>query len=131
MSRLNDRGFTLLEAVVALAILGLASVAALSALAAELRSAERAQRALEAAALAQDRLAALELLSVEDLSPLPDSLRRGRFGAPFTAYAWEAAVREVPGDQGLVDAAVRVEWEGGAYPLHALLYRPRPRTVPR
>ena len=129
MSRLGSRGFTLLEAVVALAILGLASVAALSALAAELGSAERAQRALEAAALAQDRLSTLELLSAEELRSLPDSLRRGRFGAPFAAYAWEAAVRETPGGQGLVDAGVRVEWEGGAYPLHALLYRPRPGTA--
>lgn len=114
-----------------MAILGLASVAALSSLAAELRSAERAQRALEAAALAQDRLSTLEFLSSEELSPLPDSLRRGRFGAPFAAYGWQAAVREVPGERGLVDVAVRVEWEGGAYPLHALLFRPRPAMVPR
>ena len=131
VSRVGERGFTLLEAVVAMAILGLSSVAALSALAAELRSAERAQRSLEAAALAQDRLAGLEFLAVGELSPLPDSLRRGRFREPFAAYGWEASVREVPGDQGLVEVAVRVQWEGGVYPLHALLYRPRPRQVPR
>lgn len=126
MSMDGERGFTLLEAVVALAILGLAVVAALSALSADLRSAERAQRALEAAALAQHRMAVLELLSPEELYSLPNSVARGAFGSPFAGYDWEASVREVPGERDLFDAEVRIGWESGALPLRTRFYRPRP-----
>lgn len=131
MSMGGRQGFTLLEAVVALAILGLASVAALSALSAELRTAHGARRALEAASLAQDRLATLELLPADELRPLPDSLRRGRFREPFAEYAWEASVREIPAEHDLYEAAVRVEWDSGSYPLHVLLYRPQTRMATR
>ena len=52
------RGFTLLEGVVALAILGALAVASLGAVGANLRATERAGRVLTATALAEDRLAA-------------------------------------------------------------------------
>ncbi len=58
----DRRGFTILEAVIALAIVGLAGVAALEALGGELRATDRASSVSTAAALAQDRIAALAML---------------------------------------------------------------------
>lgn len=118
-------GFTLLEAVVALAIVAVVTVAALAALGAELRTAGRAQAAVPAAALAQDRLAAIALLDVRDLDPLPDSVAEGRFAAPFEAYGWTAETRPVLGEGGLYDVVVRIEWsDDGVYTLRSRLYRP-------
>jgi Tfp pilus assembly protein PilV len=123
----NRQGFSLLEAVVAAAIVGLVSIAALGALAAELRVAGTARRALEEAALAQDRMAAMRVLPAATLRSLPDSLSRGAFPEPFARYRWEAAAREVRGEQGLVDVEVRVISDGGSHVLRTRLYRPRPR----
>jgi prepilin-type N-terminal cleavage/methylation domain-containing protein len=123
MSR--NRGFSLLESVVALAILGTAGAAALESLAAELRSAERTRRALESNALAVDRLARLRLLPREELVPLADSLRRGIFPAPFEGYRWTIATRTVSGADDLVDVRIVIHWEGGAEELATRLYRGR------
>ena len=121
----DTKGFTLLETVVALAIVSIAGIAALSALGAELRSAERTHRALEAEALAQDRLARLSLAGAEDLELLPDSLRHGTIAPPFGAYSWESTSREVPGDVGLFDVTVVVRWSDGSYEVRSRLYRQR------
>src|SRR5258706_3700438 len=79
-----EHGFTILEAVVALAIVGLAGVAALEAVGGEVRGIERARGAYTTAALAQDRVAAVTLLPPGDLDPLPDSPRRGTFAQPIS-----------------------------------------------
>ncbi len=123
-------GFTLLEAVIALAIVTVAAVAALSALAAELRTADRVQHALPAAALADDRLAAIALLPPDALARLPDSIARGRFEPPFADYRWTASSRDAPGEDGLYDVRVTVEWDDGAFTLASRLFRPPPRAVP-
>jgi prepilin-type N-terminal cleavage/methylation domain-containing protein len=124
LRRRPDAGFSLLEAVVALAIVGVAAVAGLGSLGAELRAAERAQRTLEASALAGHHLTRIRVLPPTALTPLPDSLREGRFPPPMNEYAWRAHVRPVRGEADLFDVAVEVVWEGGAFPLHARLYRP-------
>jgi prepilin-type N-terminal cleavage/methylation domain-containing protein len=119
------QGFSLLEAVVALAIVGLAAVASLAALGQELRSAERVRRALESNALAEERLARLRLLPREELSPLADSLRQGRFGPPFADYTWHLASRSMPARDELLDVELVIRWADGAYPVVTRLYRPR------
>lgn len=124
MSSSRRPGFTLLEAVVALAIVSITAVAALAALAAELRTADRVQRMLPAAALADDRLAVIALLPPESLARLPDSIARGRFEPPFDAYHWTARTRDVPGTPGLYDVTVAVEWDDGVYTLRSRVYRP-------
>jgi prepilin-type N-terminal cleavage/methylation domain-containing protein len=120
------KGFSLLEAVVALAIVGLAAVAALGAFAMELRTAGQAARALEGQALAESRLAAVRLLQRSELEPLADSLRNGRFPAPLQEYQWQASSERVPDREDLFQVVVAVHWTEGAYSLGTRLYRPRP-----
>ncbi|HEY6158229.1 MAG TPA: type II secretion system protein [Gemmatimonadales bacterium] len=126
MSRPDRRGFTLLEAVVALTILGLAGVAALEALGAEVRGAERARTASTAAALAQDRVAAVALVPPRDLDALPDSFARGTFGPPFSDYHWTARVQPVLGEADLYEVRVEVSSDAAPYTLVTRVYRPRP-----
>lgn len=121
-----DRGFTILEALVALAIVGLAGVAALEALGGELRTAGRSRHAYAVAALAEERLAAVRLLPATELDPIPDSLARGRFTAPFAEYSWTASVRGVSDERDLYDVVVRVEGREAGLDLRTRIYRPRP-----
>jgi type II secretion system protein I len=122
-SRAN-RGFTILEAVVALAIVGLAGVSALEAVGGELRAADRAADAYVASALAQDRLAAITLLAPRDLSALPDSLASGTFAAPFGAYRWTATVQPVLGERELYEVTVSIAGERTDYTVTTRAYRP-------
>ena len=121
-------GFTLLEAVIALAIVGVTAVAALGAVAAEVRAAEGARTALEAEALAVQQLALIQILSGEELQRLPDSLAHGNFEEPFERYRWTAKTTPVLGEEGLTAVHVEVAWDAGSFPLQTLLYR-RPTTL--
>lgn len=125
-------GFTLLEAVVSLAILSLVGVAALGAVGRDLDAAGRARTALESAALAEDRLEAMRLLDASDLASLPDSVARSRFPVPFDTYRWTANAEPVGDAPGLHDVTVTVLWEGGRRQLRARFYRPvsEPATAP-
>ena len=116
--------FTLMEVVVAVIIVGMTSVAALSAFATELRTAETSRLALEAASLAETRLAILEVTPAEDLPTLPDSSRSGQFEPPFEHYAWTATVTRVVNETDLFDAMVRVTWSNGNYAIATRMYRP-------
>jgi type II secretory pathway pseudopilin PulG len=105
----SSAGFTLLEAVVAVTIVSLVGAAALGAVGAELRATARGQWSLEAAALAEERLAALELAEVHELESLPDPLARGRFPAPFDHYVWEASSERLRDEADLYELTVTVE----------------------
>jgi prepilin-type N-terminal cleavage/methylation domain-containing protein len=122
------RGFTLLEAAVAVAIVGMISVGALAAFSADLRAAQRSQEVLPASALAEERLAALELAEPTRLAMLPDSLKRGRFAPPFERYEWMATASPVRGERYLYDFTVRVQWDSGgaAFTLARRRFRPPP-----
>ena len=122
MSRAS-RGFTLLEAAVAMTIVAIVGVGALAAFGADLRAANRARQTLPAAALAMDRLAVLDLVDAHTLRMLPDSLARGTFAKPFDNYSWRATVKEVHGEPALVELTLRVEWAEGAYALTERRYR--------
>jgi type II secretory pathway pseudopilin PulG len=117
-------GFTLLEAAVAMTVVGLVGMGALGAFGADLRAAERAQQLLPAAAVAQERLAGLDLVDPHTLRMLPDSLAHGRFAKPFDAYTWRASAKEVRNEPALVEIMVRIEWAEGSYSLSERRYRP-------
>lgn len=127
MSRTGRRGFTLLEAVVALAILGVAVVAVLGAFAGDLRATERVRRTLVAEVLAEQRLATLRLLGAAELASVPDSLRHGTFAAPLNDYRWTMDASRVRNEDGLFEFHVRIEWPRGAYVLASRGYAPPER----
>lgn len=124
MLRAPERGFSLLEAVIATSIVGLAAVGALEALGAELRTAERARHSVEAAALADHVLVRLRLLDTDKLEPLADSLRRGQLPSPFEDYRWEATLRSAPGKTAVYDLAVTIYWARGSFAEATRVYRP-------
>lgn len=125
MSRLVRHGFLLLEAAVALLIIGLTAGAVLELRGAQLRALQRTPGMLAAVALAQDRLAAVRLLDPEQLSHVPDSLARGRFAPPFSDYRWRASISR-SGIESLYDARVEVTWSDGAFALASRIYAPSP-----
>lgn len=141
----NRGGFTLLEATVAVAIIGLVAVGTLAAFAADLRASTKANDTLPAAALAEERLARLELADVRELDMLPDSLAHGRFDEPFADYRWTATATPVHNETALYELTAIVEWGGGSYTLRRRRFRPathqatatadpsslRSRSVPR
>ena len=116
-------GFSLLEAVVALAIVGVTAVGALGAVAAEARAADDARTVLEAEALAVQQLALIETLTGEELQRLPDSLARGTFEGPFARYGFTATTTPILGEEGLTRVNVEVEWDAGSFPIQTMLYR--------
>lgn len=120
------RGFTLLEAMIAVMIVGLAAVAALSSFGTLLRTGERVRDALEANVLADQRVAVASLLSSDELAHLPDSVKQGQFAAPFERYTWHTSSRERHGERGLFDVSVSVRWRSGEYAIATRLYRPAP-----
>jgi type II secretion system protein I len=120
----RGNGFTLIEVVVALAIMGTASIAALASFGAMLATAGRGAERLETAELAQERLARLALLSPDELRHPPDSLARGAFPAPFEAYRWTARTQPLRDDPDLVDVTLEVSSESQSVALHTRWYRP-------
>lgn len=117
------RGFVLLEAVVALAILSVASIAALAAVDRDLDAAVRIRGALVSTALVEDRLQAVRLLDAAGFATPPDSLLRGRFAAPFDAYAWHTKIKPADGLMGLYEVRIDVTWAGGERSLKTRIYR--------
>lgn len=129
----RSAGFTILEAVVAVTIVGLAAVASLAAFGEEIRAGDRARTGLEIESLLEEVTARTRLLPVEALVSLPDSLREGRCDPPFQAYRWERVIEVVPGAAGLIRTTVTVgplrdtnaaENGGGTRSITTLLYRP-------
>lgn len=117
------RAFVLLEAVIALAIVGIASTAMLAAIAGEMRTAAHLRELLRAQALGEQRLALVELLPADALLRLPDSVARGRFPAPFADYRWSASSMSARGVPGLFDLEVRITWPDGDLRLATRAYR--------
>lgn len=119
-------GFVLLEAVIALTIIGLFAVALLSTTGTQLQTAAKANALLVARSLAEDRIAALRLLDYDDLGDPPDSLLGGAFPEPFEEYTWVATVAEMEDEYDLFGVEVIVEGRGETLPLRTLIHEPRP-----
>jgi type II secretory pathway pseudopilin PulG len=121
--RRRRRGITLMETVVALAIIGMMSIGTLGAVSADLRAAARARRGLEASVLATERVRQLDLLTELELEALPDSVAKGTFPAPLDEYAWTTAVSNRSTEQGVHDVVVTVTWPDGSYALKTAIFR--------
>lgn len=117
----------MLEAVVALAIVGVVCVGVLGAYAASMRADVLAADRLPLAALAEERIVAVDL-DAGSLQRLPDSLARGTFPAPYATATWETETRRVDQADGLYDVVVRVRDGSDVYTLRTRRYR-TPVTV--
>jgi type II secretion system protein I len=117
-----EAGFTLIEALVALAVLGIAIVTALEASSQILRSQAAALREREAIALAEAKLNELSAAPRDSVYAwLPE--RAGRITLAGRDYTWHTRLGREPGTRALWRAAVRVEWRAGEYQLETLLRR--------
>lgn len=116
-------GFTLVEVMVAVAILGLAAVGWLAAVGSQVRTMARASEVTVATALAQERLETIRLLAADRLPSLPDSLEEGTFRDALHGYRWEADARTLPGTK-LAELTLTVSWDGGSRTLATLVPLP-------
>jgi diadenosine tetraphosphatase ApaH/serine/threonine PP2A family protein phosphatase len=116
-------GFTVLETVVALLILGLALTPLLGSTLAGVRETAKLRSAHEAVSLAEARMASLEVVPVDSIAfyRVP---RVGWFPPPFGGFRWRAILRADPATPALVRGAVLVEWKTGTYSLETVFHRP-------
>ena len=113
----------MLEAIVALAIIGIVCVGVLGAYAAALRADVVAADRLPLASLAVERLAVVDIAS-GSLSSLPDSTRHGTFAPPYASITWDTETRRVEQTDGLYDVIVRVRDGNDVFTLQTRRYRP-------
>ncbi|HEU4556786.1 MAG TPA: type II secretion system protein [Longimicrobium sp.] len=118
----DQRGFTLLEAMLALVIVGVALVPLLRSIGTGVREQGRLRAHLDAVALAESRMSELALVP-------PDSIRawarprQGWFPEPFQGYRWSAVLRQDERSAALVRGAVVVRWKDGEYSLETVFHR--------
>ena len=125
----DRRGFVLMEAVVALAIISIFAVGLLSMVGAQVRGADRSKVLLLERALAEDRLMAVQMLDNEDMKDVPDSLTAGTFAEPFQDFTWTIKVDSVANEYDLFHADITVSGRGYTLPLQTLIHQPRPLTT--
>jgi prepilin-type N-terminal cleavage/methylation domain-containing protein len=120
----RDAGFTLVEAIAALAVAALAAAGLMSALGSARARTIEAEMRVTAVSLARSLLD--EAVAAPNLNQLP---RRGKTGAP--SLSWTIGVGQK--DQaypGIIEVDVRVEWSAagktGNFQLSA--YRPAPEA---
>jgi hypothetical protein len=121
-------GVTLLEATIAMTIVGLIAVATLGEFATELRVGGRAVDARVLDALARDRLSRLLVTPGATLTRLPDSLSKGTFAAPFSDHHWVATVKADRSIEGLLELQVLVRSPDAEFAVTTKLFRPPPRV---
>ncbi len=112
----------MLEAVVALAIIGIVCVGVLGAYTAALRADVTAADRLPLASLAVERMAAVDIAS-GSLASLPDSSAHGTFAPPYASITWDTEARRVEQTDGLYDVIVRVRDGNDVFTLQTRRYR--------
>ncbi len=124
-----DCGFTLLEVMVAMAIIAIALTAVLGSQSQSVSLASEAKFNTTAALLAQSKMAEIRLKKPDDL--ISDS---GDFGEDFPGYLWQVTLNSVNLDnyQGITDHFAQIDlevfWgEDGVYKfrLRELLFVPK------
>ena len=105
----RDRGFTIVEALVAGMILSLAAVAIGSSLSRTFGSLQAAKEYQRAAELLDLTLTKIDMFGPDRL--LLDKLTGGTFGPPDENFAWEAEIESLP-DAHLYEIEVQITWQG-------------------
>ena len=126
----NRCGFTMLEAVVALAIVGVVCIGILAANATATRADVTAANRLPLSALAQERLAAIDI-EQGGLDRLPDTLAHGRFQAPYERITWDVQSRPVSQIENLYDITVNVRDNGDVLTVRTRRFRRNARDTGR
>lgn len=128
--RRRDRGFTLLEVLVAMSIIAIAMTAVLNSQSQSISLASEAKFSTTAALLARGKMAETEWANRLDLTS--DS---GDFGEDFPGYTWEVTVEDVGMDlpenvsNHLKQMNITVSWgEEGVYRYQLRAYRFLPET---
>jgi general secretion pathway protein I len=123
-------GFTLLEVMIATAIIAIALVAALGSQSQSVSLANEAKFATTVAFLAQKKMAELEVTDLEDV--VSDT---GDFGEDFPGYRWESEVGDAPleGFEKVSDRIKNIRLtvhraEDDGYQYHLNLYRFAPEV---
>jgi general secretion pathway protein I len=130
MMRKEDPGFTLLEVMVAIALIAIALTAVLGSQSQSVSLAGEARFNTTAALLAQSKMAEIELQDPEDLTA--DS---GDFDEDFPGYTWNLSVSNVMFDRPenvsdhLKQVDLTISWGEDAQFQYALrVYRFSPKT---
>jgi general secretion pathway protein I len=126
----NTSGFTLLEVMIAMAIIAIALTAVLGSQSQSLSLAGEAKFSTTVSFLAQSKMAEIESEELEDLSG-----NSGDFGEDFPGYRWNLRIDDVTFDEpeGVSDHLKQIDltisWEeGDQYEYHLRLYRFVPET---
>lgn len=104
-------------------MLGLAGVAALEGAAQAMRAERAGEAHLMGVSLADARLSALVASPLDSLLR-SDPTDAGTIDTPRGPYRWRTTLQPGASSRNLIDAAVSVEWNDGAYRLSTTLYRP-------
>lgn len=104
-------------------MLGLAGMAALEGAAQAMRTERAGESHLLGVSLADARLSALVASPIDSLLH-SDPTDEGIIDTPFGPYRWRTTLQPAASSRNLIDAAVSVEWNDGAYRLVTTLYRP-------
>lgn len=102
----HDDGFTLLEVMIALAIVGIALVTLIGLETRTIQLAERQQRVTQSTLLAQEKMTEIEIGS-QSLSGTGG--REGMFESPFELYRWTVDLEPTP-LPGIEMVTVTVAW---------------------
>lgn len=121
--RADEAGFTLLEALVALMVVGLAVAGSLEAASRALAGQDRATRHAEATALAEERLNEIGVLSRDSLAG-HGAAGWSRLDLSGRVYHRRSSVRRAEDDENLWRVTAEVGWSGGRVELGTIFYRP-------
>jgi general secretion pathway protein I len=127
---LENTGFTLLEVMIAMAIIAIALVAVFGSQSQSVSLANEAKYNTTAALLAQSKMAEIETMNPKDLVS-----GSGDFGEDFPDYHWDLTVSDIafPGAQEISDHLKQINLslsygERGQYRYVLRLYRFVPKT---
>ena len=122
-------GFTLLEVMVAMAIIAIALTAVLGSQSQSVSLASEAKFSTTAPLLAQSKMAQIEVMELKDLND--DS---GDFGDDFPGYTWQLSVKNVAFEEPVSVAErlrqidLKISWnDGGLFQYDIRLYRFSPK----